>query len=109
MRIFVFLIAIKVVYAELYQLPVYEGARDAIEAPRYQEILKKFLPNGQNLNSSRNGRIINGNVAELGQFPYQTLQYMTPDGNAWYTCGGSLIKRNWVLTVSRKVAENPQN
>lgn len=100
MRYFVILIAIKLVYSELRQLPIYEGARDAIEAPKYQEILKRMFPNDEKKIQSRNGRIVNGNIAELGQFPYQTLQYMTADGNLWYTCGGSLIRRDWVLTVS---------
>lgn len=94
------LMAVKLVSSQLHQLPVYEGARDAIEAPKYQKILKRMFPNDATSSQKRNGRIINGNVAELGQFPYQTLQYMTADGNLWYTCGGSLIRRNWVLTVS---------
>ncbi|XP_058829458.1 collagenase-like [Topomyia yanbarensis] len=47
-------------------------------------------------------RIINGEDAELGQFPYQAkLIIQTDQGRA--LCGGSLISEEWVLTAAHCV------
>lgn len=78
-----------------FRLPVYENVRDPLDDPKNAGLKRLLFPE-----SEFEGKIVGGEVAELGQFPHQTLQYMTADGNAWYTCGGSLIRRNWVLTVS---------
>ncbi|XP_030382185.1 brachyurin [Scaptodrosophila lebanonensis] len=45
------------------------------------------------------GRITNGEVAEVGQFPYQVgLSLEFKEGGAW--CGGTLISDRWVVTAA---------
>ncbi|KAK7869888.1 hypothetical protein R5R35_006690 [Gryllus longicercus] len=55
------------------QMPVIEGAPEAPDA-----------------------RIINGNTASRGQFPYQAALYL----NGVSFCGGSLISTRWILTAA---------
>lgn len=60
-----------------------------------------FLDNPKSNN--RGGKIYNGQLAALGQFPYQAFLVMydsTVTTPSWYYCGGSFIKYNFVLTVS---------
>lgn len=46
-----------------------------------------------------NGRIVGGNTASRGQFPYQVgLSLSKLEGTFW--CGGSLISNQWVLTAA---------
>lgn len=48
-------------------------------------------------------RIIGGNLAFAGQFPWQAAIYKhTSEGR--YFCGGSLISREWVLTAAQCVS-----
>ena len=42
-----------------------------------------------------NSKILQGNSANPGQFPFHVLLAI----DYFYECGGSLIKPNWVLTV----------
>ncbi|XP_017861595.1 PREDICTED: serine proteases 1/2-like [Drosophila arizonae] len=45
------------------------------------------------------GRITNGDVARVGQFPYQVgLSIAIGDSAAW--CGGSVISKRWILTAA---------
>lgn len=87
---------------QLFPTLKYEGAKDGIEHPRYREQLSWMFPHlvNETKNDSRQGRIINGELAALGQFPFQVLMYMTSDGNSWYTCGGALVKKNFILTAA---------
>lgn len=84
-----------------YPIPTYEGARDAIEHPKYREIFSKLFPHIEDeINIDRQARIVGGLPAILGQIPYQVLMYMTSDGSSWYTCGGAMIRRNFILTAA---------
>ncbi|KAK8402010.1 hypothetical protein O3P69_001234 [Scylla paramamosain] len=44
-------------------------------------------------------RIINGEDASPGEFPYHVM-VLTMTGNRMNTCGGSIIKKQWVLTAA---------
>ena len=44
-------------------------------------------------------RIINGENATLGQFPWQVGLYLGFDDTVWF-CGGSIISENWILTAA---------
>ncbi|XP_062542074.1 collagenase-like [Armigeres subalbatus] len=51
------------------------------------------------LPSPKDGRVVNGQTATLGQFPFQVLLKVNfvPGGSA--LCGGSLLSDQWVLTA----------
>lgn len=84
--------------------PDFSKAKDAIEMPKYKQVLQRMFPHidYDTLINSRQPKIINGEPSNFGDFPYQVLQYMSTDNVNWYTCGGALIKREWVLTVSNE-------
>lgn len=46
------------------------------------------------------GRIINGQHAKTGQFPYQVGVYYRRDGGSLYFCGGTLVSAQYVLTAA---------
>jgi hypothetical protein len=69
--------------------------RNIWESPELQPALKNLSPQLAD-EVSRDGRILNGTRASPGQFPYHVLLVID---NAWW-CGGSLIKSNWILTVT---------
>jgi secreted trypsin-like serine protease len=49
-------------------------------------------------------RIVGGQVASPGQFPWQAAIYKyTADGR--YFCGGSLYNEQWILTAAQCVIE----
>jgi len=60
------------------------------------------LPSDHNVGFS-SGRIIGGNTASAGQFPYQAAL----DRNGRHACGGSIINNNHILTAAHCV-EAPQ-
>jgi secreted trypsin-like serine protease len=45
-------------------------------------------------------RIINGDLAGLGQFPWQAAVYV-PLGSSYFVCGGSIISEQWILTAAQ--------
>ena len=51
--------------------------------------------------NSNEGRVAGGRPVSLGEIPYFAFMQKI-DGNSGvvYQCGGSLIKYNWILTVS---------
>ncbi|KAL5288495.1 hypothetical protein ACFFRR_008991 [Megaselia abdita] len=49
--------------------------------------------------SSFDARIVGGQEASLGQFPYQVVVYLIEADNKTYICGGSIIDNNWILTA----------
>ncbi len=46
------------------------------------------------------GSLIGGERARLGEFPFMVLIGYLIRGNVYYTCGGSLINRHYVLTAA---------
>lgn len=53
------------------------------------------------INESRNGRIIGGNDAVLGQFPHQVSIRAAGTGSNIHFCGGVVMNNRWVLTTAR--------
>ncbi|XP_037775525.1 venom protease-like [Penaeus monodon] len=49
--------------------------------------------------SVSNNRIVNGSAASDGEYPYQ-VALIIPIGNKTILCGGSIIKRRWILTAA---------
>jgi chymotrypsin-like protease len=43
-------------------------------------------------------RIINGDLAGLGQFPWQAALYANSGSTTYFRCGGSIISEQWILT-----------
>lgn len=50
--------------------------------------------------TSISNRIVNGNEAAEGQFPYQVSVLAQTTGGRFYVCGGSIITRQWVLSAA---------
>jgi secreted trypsin-like serine protease len=48
-------------------------------------------------------RIINGDKAVLGQFPWQAALRVTGNSRNWF-CGGSIISEEWILTAGHCVS-----
>lgn len=44
-------------------------------------------------------RIVGGDLASNGQFPYQVALSMTAGSVSWF-CGGSIINANWIVTAA---------
>ena len=62
-----------------------ENVQTEVESPLY-------IPN-----ISR--RIVNGQSAYLGQFPYQAYLLLNSEKES-FTCGGSIISNSWILTAA---------
>lgn len=71
--------------------------KDPIDQSFYRDVVMKI---SQNSSTEREGRIIGGDVAVAGQFPYAVGLHMRQRLTV-FVCGGSLIKFNWVLTVRK--------
>ncbi|KAJ3649440.1 hypothetical protein Zmor_021182 [Zophobas morio] len=48
----------------------------------------------------QNSRIINGENATLGQFPWHAALFLMISETVW-TCGGSIISKDWILTAAQ--------
>ena len=57
-----------------------------------------------NLEGFMHERIVNGKVANIGDYPYMALLKMV-DGR--YSCGGSLINKWYVLTAAHCIEAKP--
>jgi len=49
---------------------------------------------------SISNRIVNGNLAEEGQFPYQVSVLALTDDEKYHVCSGSIITPEWVLSAA---------
>lgn len=102
--IFTILISISLAVGDFNISDDFKYARDAIYAKHNRNALDdlyKQLNISSDDDSARiDRRIVGGEVATLGQFPYQTLIYMYDDETNSYLCGGVLVRLNFVLTVS---------
>ncbi|XP_063900803.1 brachyurin-like [Zophobas morio] len=57
-------------------------------SPAHSKVLPSKVPGA---------RIINGNQAAEGQFPWQVALFLSSSESTWF-CGGSIISEEWILT-----------
>lgn len=67
--------------------------------PSYQQISSDQDIRDFELSSGTSARIANGHLATFNQFPYQ-CSILSPVGEAFALCGGSIISSSWVLTAA---------
>lgn len=61
------------------------------------------LPRRLNDFKEINPTIVNGTDARIEEFPFiVSLQYSTSESQSYHFCGGSILNKFWVLTVSFK-------
>jgi len=51
----------------------------------------------------KNGRIVGGQIARTGEFPFSVAVYFTRDGGTYF-CGGAVISNLWILTAGHCVS-----
>lgn len=51
------------------------------------------------------GKIVGGQKARRGQFPYQVGMYLYTQDQSSSKCGGSLISRQWIITAAHCTIE----
>lgn len=68
----------------------------------YQHISRNQDIRDIEASSDQSSRIANGHLATLNQFPYQ-CSILSPVGEAFALCGGSIISGSWVLTAAHCV------
>lgn len=81
-----------------------------LDGPTGQEIISKqntsrlVEPEQDNVSlhiyENTEGRIVNGNRANRGQFPYQAGLLIRDNKNNNFRCGGSVISNLWILTAA---------
>ena len=50
-------------------------------------------------------KVINGDKAEVGEYPWMAALYITKDGKRRFNCGGTLISQDVVVTAGHCVDE----
>lgn len=68
----------------------------------WHELSKRSPLDTDELRPSRGGRIVGGDEAIPGQYPYQVAIFIYVEEGAYF-CGGSLVKENVVLTAAHCV------
>lgn len=58
-----------------------------------------FLARNSSIDDN-DGKIVGGQKATRGQFPYQIGMYLYKQDQSGSKCGGSLISRQWIVTAA---------
>ncbi|XP_046608056.1 uncharacterized protein LOC124299131 [Neodiprion virginianus] len=86
--------------AQAYDIDWSQVSPIEVFPPDYEGFLIKKLKNVTPLDASR---IVGGEVATRGQFPYQVAVLSTNAAGATGFCGGSILNENWILTAAHCV------
>ena len=54
---------------------------------------------------NRRQKIINGDTAEIGEYPWMAALYITREGRTFFNCGGTLIDERTIITAAHCVDE----
>lgn len=69
----------------------WEDVKRPMDSPKYQKIVAKFFNSSSYDGKKITGKVTNGNLANLGDFPYQVYMFLyQSDGTSWL-CGGSVM------------------
>lgn len=73
----------------------WNGVKSIWESPELKEALKKVNGKNERPEGKLTSRIIGGKFSNAGQFPHSIVMLL----DEFYVCGGSIINKNWILTV----------
>lgn len=96
--IIIFCAIFTIAFCEIPIPEKYRNAKSISEHPKMQEFYKRNMKSMENSNIQP--FIVGGANATLGQIPHQVLIFINMPNGDVYLCGGVLIQREWVLTVS---------
>ncbi|XP_055587639.1 brachyurin-like [Uranotaenia lowii] len=80
------------VWINLFVLALSGLAQAGYETPTY--VTNSVIPGG------KTSRIVNGKLAQLGQFPYQVYMILSDPNGYSVVGGGSIISDEWILTAA---------
>ena len=71
--------------------------------------LQLFFEKYQYLQNNDFARIIGGQAADPGEYPWQVMVIQVVPNSGAITCGGTLIFQKWVITAYHCVGDRPKN
>lgn len=76
-----------------------KNVKNINKRPEVKETLKNYFKK-ESVKTDLNPLIVGGELASSNAFPYQVVIFTVENDESTWFCGGSIIKKNWILTVN---------